>query len=99
MRIAVPMETAPRERRVALVPESCKKLIQSGYQVAVEARAGEAAGYADQAYRDAGAAIESDAAGLFGSADIVTKVNAPALAANGRDEVAWMKPARSTLAR
>ena len=33
MRIAVPAETAPQERRVALVPESCKKLIQSGYEV------------------------------------------------------------------
>jgi NAD(P) transhydrogenase subunit alpha len=92
MRIAVPMETAPRERRVALVPESCKKLIQSGYQVAVEARAGEAAGYADQAYRDAGASVEADAAALLGSADIVAKVNPPALAGSGRDEVAWMKP-------
>ena len=40
MRIVVPRETAPREQRVALVPESCKKLIQAGYQVSVEAGAG-----------------------------------------------------------
>ena len=38
MRIGVPKETAPGERRVALVPESCKKLIQAGYEVAIEAR-------------------------------------------------------------
>ena len=38
MRIAVPKETAPGERRVALVPESCKKLMQAGYEIAIEAR-------------------------------------------------------------
>jgi NAD(P) transhydrogenase subunit alpha len=44
MRIAVVKETAPREQRVALVPESCKKLVQAGYEVGVEAGAGAAAG-------------------------------------------------------
>jgi NAD(P) transhydrogenase subunit alpha len=81
MRIAVPRETAPRERRVALVPESCKKLIQSGYEVSIEAGAGEAAGFADQLYRDAGATIEADARTLIASADILAKVSAPALGA------------------
>ena len=52
MRIAVPKETAPGERRVALVPESCKKLIQAGYEISVESGAGEAAGFADAAYRE-----------------------------------------------
>ena len=47
MRIAVPQETAPGERRVALVPESCKKLVQAGYEVSVEADAGRDAGYSD----------------------------------------------------
>src|SRR5436190_17854897 len=37
LRIAVPKETAPGERRVALVPESCKKLMQAGYEIAIEA--------------------------------------------------------------
>ena len=50
MRIAVPRETAPGERRVALVPESCKKLIQAGYEIVIESTAGEAAGFADAAY-------------------------------------------------
>lgn len=90
MRIAVPRETAPRERRVALVPESCKKLIQAGYDISVEAGAGEAAGFADQLYRDAGATIEADPRTLLGSADILAKVNAPAV--GERDEVAWLKP-------
>ena len=47
MRIGVPKETAPGERRVALVPESCKKLKQAGYEIAVESGAGAAAGYPD----------------------------------------------------
>ena len=86
MRIAVPQETAPGERRVALVPESCKKLVQAGYEVAVEADAGRDAGYADAAYREAGATIESDRAALVGGADILLKVGPPA-----RDEAGWLR--------
>jgi NAD(P) transhydrogenase subunit alpha len=91
MRIGVPKETAAREQRVALVPESCKKLIQSGYEIAVEAGAGSAAGFADEAYRDVGVAIESDPAALLASADLVLKVGPPATG-DGRDEVSWMRP-------
>ncbi|HLQ23515.1 MAG TPA: Re/Si-specific NAD(P)(+) transhydrogenase subunit alpha [Gemmatimonadales bacterium] len=91
MRIAVPKESAPQEQRVALVPESCKKLIQAGYEIAVEAAAGTTAGFADAAYQDVGAAVAADPAALLGSADLVLKVNAPALASSGRDETAWMR--------
>ncbi len=92
MRIGVPKETAPGERRVALVPESAKKLIQAGYEVAVEAGAGDAAGYPDAGYREAGATIHSDAAALLGSADLVLKVGPPAMGGGGRDEVGWIRP-------
>jgi NAD(P) transhydrogenase subunit alpha len=92
MRIAVPKESAPRELRVALVPESCKKLAQAGYQISVESGAGEAAGFPDSTYRDVGAAVETDAAGLLGSADLVLKVNPPATNGSGRDEAASMRP-------
>jgi len=92
MRIGVPKETAPGERRVALVPESAKKLIQAGYEVVVEAGAGDAAGFPDAAYRDAGATIESDAAALLGSADLVLKVGPPAVGPGGRDESEAMRP-------
>lgn len=91
MRIAVPAETASQERRVALVPESCKKLIQAGYEVAVEAGAGVAAGFADSAYVAAGAEVQPDPARLLGAADIVLKVNPPATG-SGRNEIAWLKP-------
>jgi proton-translocating NAD(P)+ transhydrogenase subunit alpha len=92
MRIGVPRETAPGERRVALVPESCKKLIQAGYEVSLEAGAGAAAGYSDDAYREVSARVEPDAAALLGAADLVLKVNPPAAAESGRDEMAWIKP-------
>jgi NAD(P) transhydrogenase subunit alpha len=97
MKIAVPKETRPGERRVALVPESCKKLVQAGYAVAIEAGAGASAYYSDDAYRQAGATVETDAQALLGSADFVCKVNAPAMDA-GRNEIGWMKPGTFVLA-
>jgi NAD(P) transhydrogenase subunit alpha len=90
MRIGVPRETTPGERRVALVPESCKKLIGSGYTVSLEAGAGEAAGFADAAYREAGTTLETDPAATL-SADIVLKLNPPIINSN-RKEVEWMRP-------
>jgi NAD(P) transhydrogenase subunit alpha len=91
MRIAVPQETAPREQRVALVPESCKKLVQAGYEVRIETAAGAAAGYPDAAYEAAGAVIETDPATLLSGADLLLKVGPPG-ASDGRDEVAWLRP-------
>jgi NAD(P) transhydrogenase subunit alpha len=91
MRIAVPRETAPGERRVALVPESCKKLSQAGYEISVEAGAGEAAGFGDPSYREAGATLVSDPAPLIGGADLLLKVGPP-LSDPARDEIGWMRP-------
>src|SRR5215210_9314051 len=76
MRIGVPKETTAGERRVALVPESGKKLLQAGYEVTVEAGAGVAAGFPDAAYREAGVVLETSQAAVLGS-DLVLKVNAP----------------------
>ena len=99
MKIAVLKETRPGERRVALVPESCKKLVQAGFTVAVEAGAGEAAFFRDEAYRQAGATVESDPAELLASADFVLKVNPPAIGgADGRNEVPWIRPGTLLLA-
>jgi NAD(P) transhydrogenase subunit alpha len=78
MIIAVPKEMASGERRVALVPESCKKLIQAGYEVTVEAGAGDSAYFLDDAYRAVGATVETDAVAMLGKADFVVRVNAPA---------------------
>jgi NAD(P) transhydrogenase subunit alpha len=90
MRIGVPRETSPGERRVALVPESCKKLIQAGYIVSVESGAGERAGFPDTAYREAGTELEPDPSRLLQAADVVLKVTAPVRRDGSGDEVGWM---------
>jgi len=77
MRIAVPRESHPDERRVAATPDSVKKLIAMGFSVTVEAGAGEAACFPDTAYRDAGATTEPDARALYATADILLKVRPP----------------------
>jgi NAD(P) transhydrogenase subunit alpha len=91
MHIGVPRETSPGERRVALVPESCKKLIQTGYTIAIEAEAGVKAGLPDALYRELGVTVERDPAALLGSADLVLKVNAPVTRDGQGDETAWMR--------
>jgi NAD(P) transhydrogenase subunit alpha len=73
VRIGVPRETAPGERRVALVPDGASRLTATGLEVAVERGAGVAASVPDDAYREAGAAIVDDAF----DADAVAKVQKP----------------------
>ena len=71
MKLGVPKELVPGERRVALIPETVGRL-GDGVEVLVEPGAGEAAGFSDEAYRDAGATI-----GDPWGADVVAKVAAP----------------------
>jgi len=75
MLIGVPAETLAGETRVAVTPETAKKLVAQGHSVRVQAGAGLAASATDAAYEAAGAQI-TDAAGALG-ADLVLKVRAP----------------------
>jgi H+-translocating NAD(P) transhydrogenase subunit alpha len=84
MLIGVPLETAPGETRVAVTPETAKKLKAQGHTVRVQSHAGAAAHFTDEAYTAAGAEI-TDRAGAFG-ADLVLKVRSPSL-----DELPRMK--------
>jgi H+-translocating NAD(P) transhydrogenase subunit alpha len=77
MLIGVPKETIAGELRAPLVPASVKKLVNLGLEVAVEASTGEAAGFADAAYVEAGARIETDRAALLGAADLVLRIRKP----------------------
>ena len=72
MKIGVPKETAPDERRVALVPEIVAKLSQAGFDVVVEPGAGEAASFTDDAFREAGATL-----GDPWDAELIAKVRKP----------------------
>ena len=79
MKVAVPKEVVPGERRVALAPDAAAALVKSGLEVVVETGAGEGAFHSDGAYERAGARIAPDAATLYGQADVVIKVQKPAL--------------------
>jgi alanine dehydrogenase len=57
MRIGIPRETKDHEYRVALTPEGARRLVEAGHAVSLEAGAGAAVGYADTAYRAAGASL------------------------------------------
>jgi proton-translocating NAD(P)+ transhydrogenase subunit alpha len=82
MRVAVPRETAPGERRVALVPETVSKLRADGFAIRVERGAGAAAGFPDDEYAGAGAEL-ADANALPGDAEGIVRVAPPSA-----DEVA-----------
>ncbi len=84
--IGVPKETLPAEKRVATVPDVVEKLVKLGFSVAVQSGAGDAANFADDAYRAAGAEVVADAATLWARSDIVFKVRPPS-----PDEVALMR--------
>ena len=83
MRIGVPKELAAGEKRVATVPDVVEKLVKLGFTVSVESGAGDAANFADDTYRAAGADIVPSAAELWAGADIVFKVRAPSAAEVG----------------
>src|ERR687888_1052576 len=79
MRVGVPRETEPSERRVALVPEVIRRL--EGFEVAVERGAGAEAGFSDEQYAAAGAELVEDA---WQGVDAVAKVGKPSAAEAGR---------------
>jgi H+-translocating NAD(P) transhydrogenase subunit alpha len=83
MRIAISRETAPYERRVALVPATVQRLTGQGHQVGVEAGAGLAASYPDEAYAAAGAVIAPDRHALLDGCEMLLSVQRPA-----RDDLA-----------
>src|SRR6476661_6989464 len=86
MLIGVPAETVPDEKRFATVPAVVEKLIKLGFSVAVQSGAGDAANFADDTYRAAGAEVVASAAELWARSDIVFKVRAPS-----SEEVALMR--------
>jgi H+-translocating NAD(P) transhydrogenase subunit alpha len=76
VKVAVPKETAPGERRVALVPDAVKKLTDGGFDMVVESGAGAEASFSDAEYEEAGAKIVSSREELY-AADGVVKVQKP----------------------
>lgn len=77
--IGIPKEIYPGERRVAATPDTAKTLQNLGFQVLIEAGAGESAGFSDGTYTEAGCQIAPNASALWGAADIVLKVRPPTI--------------------
>jgi NAD(P) transhydrogenase subunit alpha len=97
VKVAVPKETAPGERRVALVPEIVRKLTEAGFEIAVEAGAGAEASFSDQEYERAGAAIAPSPDELLRGAEGVVKVQKPSpeeieLLPRGSILIAFLQP-------
>lgn len=89
MKIGVPRETVPGERRVALVPETVGRLVKGGNEVVVERGAGTEAAFIDSAYEQAGARIVDDAF----DAELVAKVQRPTA-----DEIGKLKQGQILIA-
>jgi H+-translocating NAD(P) transhydrogenase subunit alpha len=100
VKLAVPTETRPGERRVALVPDVVKKLVAAGWEVVVQSGAGSDAAFADALYVAAGAVIVPDAATAHEAAGLVVGVNATgvegaALVPRGGAVLSFFQPAQS----
>ncbi len=93
MRIAVPAETDAHEARVAATPETVKKFLGLGAEVAVQAGAGLGSGVTDAEFEKAGAKIAPDAAATIAGADVVLAVRRPAAEA-----LAGVNPGAAVLA-
>jgi NAD(P) transhydrogenase subunit alpha len=99
MRIAVPLETAPGELRVALTPDSVARLVKGGHEIRLQAGAGERAGFPDSTYADVGAAVV-DGNALYADAALVCRVQPPtreeaALLPDGIAVLALLNPTRN----
>ena len=77
MKLAVPKERLLGEARVAVSPETVKKLKTIGFDIVIESGAGEAASFSDNLYVEAGASISNDFSTMIGGATIILKVRGP----------------------
>ena len=92
MVIAVPKEIVEGENRVSVTPDTASRLIKAGFEVHVESGAGLNSGFLNEEYTEAGAKLESDAASLYNTADIILKVQKPVeIPGQSKNEIELMK--------
>ncbi|MEQ1531269.1 MAG: Re/Si-specific NAD(P)(+) transhydrogenase subunit alpha, partial [Methylococcales bacterium] len=77
MKIGIPKEIHPGEKRVATTPDAAQQIIKLGFSVCIESGAGLNANISDDAYQAVGVEIIPDAKTLWASADLIMKVRAP----------------------
>ena len=92
MKIAIPKERRPHEHRVAASLETVKKFISLGFDIIIEAGAGDGASIPDAAFAETGATIVDDTVAALANADIVLKVQRPLISGeDSADEIVGMK--------
>jgi NAD(P) transhydrogenase subunit alpha len=92
MKVGIPKEVLPGETRVAVIPETVKRLVEKGLEVSVEAGAGTLAGFGDAEYQAAGATLAAAHDALLGQSDLLLKVRRPTDGKNGLpDEISKLK--------
>ena len=92
MRIGIPKEITPHERRVACTPRIAKRLCQAGFEVWIERGAGDEAEHPDAVFVEGGAQVVDGPERIWGECDIVLKVNPPAPhPATGRHEADMLR--------
>jgi H+-translocating NAD(P) transhydrogenase subunit alpha len=92
MIIGIPKEIMLNEKRVAAIPDTAAKFIKLGFDVVVEASAGEGVFQSNEEYEKAGATIAPDAETVFSEADIILKVKEPTLnEALNKHEMQYLK--------
>jgi len=100
VKIGTPRETFAGEARVALTPASAAQLKKLGHDCLIETGAGTAAGFTDEAYKNAGVDVVSSAEDLYEQADFITKVRPPtdaesARLSSGKTLISFFWPAQS----
>ena len=98
MQVAVLKERRAGESRVAASPDTVKKFVGLGAKVVVETGAGANSSVSDSDFTAAGATIAPSAAAAAGSADMVFKIQKPMTAAEGTDEISYLKSGSILLA-
>ncbi|MBT8234227.1 MAG: Re/Si-specific NAD(P)(+) transhydrogenase subunit alpha [Bacteroidia bacterium] len=101
MKVGIPKEVSPSERRVGATPKTVTRLRKQGFEVIIESGAGLKANYSDKAFEESGASIVSDAATLYNQSDIVLKVlpftlNEVQLLHKDQVTLSYLNPAQNT---
>ena len=93
MKVAIPAESHAGEKRVAIVPESVKRLAAKKISLAIESGAGARSNYGDDEYRGLGATVEASAGALLADADVVIRLRVPTI-----DEISALKEGTALVA-
>ena len=99
-KVGIPTEVLPDETRVSATPDSVSRLIRMGFEVLVQAGAGQRASFPDAAYAEAGATVLPDAPSVWEQADIITRIHAPSdaelgLLRPGKTLISFLWPAQN----